>query len=59
MQEFTIIIEEKLKREVKITAEDEVQALSQVMEEYHEGKIVLDCKDFTGNTDFKWKVPEC
>lgn len=46
-QEFTIIITETLKREVKVTATNEAEALEIVNKQYKEGDIVLDADDFT------------
>lgn len=45
-QEFTIIITETLKREVKVTATNEAEALEIVNKQYKEGDIVLDADDF-------------
>lgn len=46
-QEFTIVITETLKREVKVTATNEAEALEIVNKQYKEGDIVLDADDFT------------
>lgn len=55
MYEFTIIIEETLRKEITVNADTECNAMLKVMNDYHEGTIVLDPDDFDGHTQFKWK----
>lgn len=48
MKTFTVIIEETLRREVKIRTKNKDAAIDEVMEDYYEEGLVLDASDFAG-----------